>query len=105
MKIKSKYKKYIRPVAGLIILVLGVVFMMIPFIPLGYIFLVGGLFLLAYEIPALKKVLDKIKARDSKGRVEKVEQKVKDGEQSVEDKLVEDEKTPSQKINQSKFNS
>ena len=91
MKIKSKYKKYFRPVAGSLLLAVGIVFMLIPFIPIGYMFIIAGLFLLAYEIPALKKVLDKIKAKDSKGRVEKVEQKMKDGEQIVEEKFIEDE--------------
>jgi len=90
-KIKSKHRKYIRIGLGVILLILGGVFTLIPFIPLGYIFLVGGLFLLAYEIPALKKVLNKIKARDHKGRVEKVEQKMRDGEKVIEDKLVANE--------------
>ena len=92
---KPKYKKYIRLGAGLLLFVLGGVFMMIPFIPLGYIFLIGSLFLLAYEIPALKRVLDKIKARDKKGRVEKVEQKLKDGERIVTEKLGDNKKDAS----------
>lgn len=98
-KIKSKHRKYIRIGLGVILLILGVVFTLVPFIPLGYIFLVGGLFLLAYEIPALKKILNKIKARDHKGRVEKVEQKMRDGEKVIEDKLVanENESSPHSK--------
>ena len=43
--IKPEHKKYIRLVAGIVILVFGGVFMLVPFIPLGYIFVFAGLFL------------------------------------------------------------
>ena len=90
-KIKPKNKKYIRLVAGIVILVFGAVFMVVPFIPLGYAFLFAGLFLLSTEIPALKKFLNKIKRKDKKGRVEKVEKKIDEGEEYVDEKLVNHE--------------
>ena len=91
MKINSKYKKYIKLVIGVFVLCLGLVFMLLPFIPLGYIFVVAGLFLLAYEIPALKKQIDKLKEKDSKGRVAKVEEKLQEGDQIIEDKIIRDD--------------
>jgi hypothetical protein len=91
-KIKPKHKKYIRPVIGIIILVLGGIFMVVPFIPLGYIFLFGGLFLLSTKIPLFKKWLDKAKAKDDKGRIEKVEKKVDEKEEQLSDKIVMTEK-------------
>lgn len=89
-KIKPEHKKYVRLLAGIIILVLGAVFMVVPFIPLGYAFLFAGLFLLASYIPALNKLLDKIRKKDNKGRVEKVEQKIDEGEKIVDEKMVDD---------------
>ncbi len=88
-KIKPKHKKYIRLVAGILILVLGSIFMLVPFIPLGYLFLIAGLFLLSYKIPFFRKLIDKIKRKDKKGRVEKVERKVDEGEKVIDEKLVD----------------
>lgn len=65
--------------------------MIVPFIPLGYIFLFAGLFLLAYRIPFLEKYLDKIRKKDKKGRVEKVEKKINKTEEKVDKKLVKNE--------------
>ena len=90
-KIKPENKKYIRLVAGIVILALGAVFMVVPFIPLGYVFLFAGLFLLAYYIPSLNKVLNKIRKKDKKGRVERVEKKIGEGEKVVDDKMVKEE--------------
>ncbi len=86
-QIYPKYKKYIRPVTGVFFLIAGSVFMLIPFIPLGYILIFGGLFLLAAQIPFLRKLIRKIKQKDNKGRVEKVERGVDD----TENKVVKDE--------------
>lgn len=90
-KIKPKNKKYVRMVAAIIILVFGAVFMLVPFIPLGYIFVFAGLFLLASYIPPLNKVLNKIRKKDKKGRVDKVEEKIDEGEKIVDEKMVKDE--------------
>ncbi|MFW6371917.1 MAG: hypothetical protein ACOC10_12005 [Bacteroidota bacterium] len=91
IKIKPEHKKYLRPVVGAVILLLGAVFMVVPFIPLGYIFLFGGLFLLSTEIPIFKKWLEKAKSKDDKGRVEKVEKKVDKKEDQVSKKIVKSE--------------
>ncbi len=93
LKIKPEHKKYIRLVAGLILLVSGAIFMLIPFIPLGYIFLIASLFLLASYIPPLNRIIDKIRTKDEKDRVGKVEKKIYDGEKIVSENIVdEDEK-------------
>ncbi len=92
-KIKPEHSKYIRWVIGIIILLFGAVFMVVPFIPLGYIFLFAGLFILAYDIPFLKKYIDKLKKKDKKGRLDKVEEKINDGEKKIEDKLVKEKDT------------
>lgn len=91
LRIKPEHKKYIRLVAGLILLVLGGVFMLIPFIPLGYVFLIASLFLLASYFPPLKKLIDKIRSKDDKDRVGKVEKKINDGEEVVSKKIVADD--------------
>lgn len=91
IKIKPENKKYIRLVAGIIILMLGAVFMLVPFIPLGYVFIIAGLLLLASYIPPLKRLIDKIRKKDDKNRVEKVEKKLDDGEDAVSEKIVKGE--------------
>ncbi len=96
-KIKPKHKEYIRLVAGIIILILGLIFMLVPFIPLGYVFLIAGLFLLSYKIPFFRKIIDKIKRKDKKGRVEKVEKKIDEGEKVVDEKLVDKDQEKTEK--------
>ena len=91
LKISSKYKKYLRLGIGILVLCLGLVFMLFPFIPLGYIFVIAGIFLLAFEIPPLKKLVNKIREKDDKGRVEKVEKHVEKGEQFIDEKFVKDD--------------
>ncbi|MFW6289383.1 MAG: hypothetical protein ACOC0R_00330 [Mariniphaga sp.] len=91
LKIKAKHKKYLRPVVGGVILFLGAVFMVVPFIPLGYIFLFAGLFLLSTEIPLFKKWQEKAKSKDDKNRVENVEKKVDKKEEQVSRKIVKSE--------------
>ena len=86
--IKPEHRKYIRLVAGIIVLLLGGIFMLVPFIPLGYIFIFAGLFLLAHYVPFLKKILDKMKKKDKKGLVEKVEIKINETEEQIDEKLV-----------------
>jgi uncharacterized membrane protein YbaN (DUF454 family) len=85
--ISPKYQKYIRPVAGIILLALGAVFMLIPFIPLGYILVFAGLFLLASVIPVFDKWLNKLKEKDENNRVERVEQNIN----KAEDKITNDQ--------------
>jgi uncharacterized membrane protein HdeD (DUF308 family) len=88
-KIKPEHKKHVRTVVGIIILILGGIFMLVPFIPLGYIFLFGGLFLLSTKIPIFKKRLDKAKSKDKKGKIEKVEKMIDEKEEQLSEKIVE----------------
>jgi len=94
----AKQKKYFRLIAGIIILVLGIVFMLFPFIPLGYLFVIAGVLLLAYEIPFLQKPLNKIKRKDKKGRVQKVEEKINKSEEVLENMVIEPEKKDENKV-------
>jgi hypothetical protein len=91
LKIKSEHKKYIRLVAGFILLILGSIFMLIPFIPLGYILLIASLFLLASYIPPLNRIMNNIRTKDKKDRVEKVEKKISEGEKYVNKVLADEE--------------
>lgn len=88
--IKPEHKKYIRLVAGIIILVFGGVFMLVPFIPLGYIFSFAGLFLLSYYVPFLRKFVDKIKKKDKKGMIVKAEKKINKVEELIDEKFIDD---------------
>lgn len=88
-KIKPEHKKHVRTVVGIIILILGGIFMLVPFIPLGYVFLFGGLFLLSTKVPIFKKWLDKAKSKDKKGKIEKVEKMVDEKEEQLTEKIVE----------------
>lgn len=96
-KIKPEHKRFIRPVVGIVILILGGIFMVVPFIPLGYIFVFAGLFLLSSEIPLFKKWLDKAKTKDKKDRIQKVEKAVNKQEEKISEKIVltEDEQKES----------
>ena len=88
-KIKPEHIKHVRTVVGIIILILGGIFMFVPFIPLGYVFLFGGLFLLSTKVPIFKKWLDKAKSIDKKGKIEKVEKMVDEKEEQLTEKIVE----------------
>ncbi len=90
--LKPEHKKYIRPVTGLIIFVAGIVLMLIPFIPAGYILIIAGAFLLAPEIPFMKRFLGKLKKWDHSHRIEKAEQKVNEIEDKVNRTLIDDGK-------------
>ena len=62
--------------------------MLIPFIPLGYIMIFGGLFLLASRLPFLRKWVKKLKNKDKKGRVEKLEKNI----EVTENNMIKDKK-------------
>jgi len=91
-KRKPKLKNLLRPVVGIIILILGGIFMFLPFIPLGYILIFSGLFLLSTEIPLFKKWLEKAKTKDEKGRIEKVEKSVTKKEDQLSNKFIRNKK-------------
>lgn len=71
-------RKNLRLIIGIIVLVAGGVFMIIPFIPLGYILLFIGAFLLAPKVPFLRKFMNWLKKKDKSGKLEKAEDKVDD---------------------------
>ncbi len=88
-KLKKFFRKNLRYLTGGFILLLGGVFLLLPFIPLGYIFVAIGAFLLAPVIPFLKKVVKFFEKKDDSGRVEKAEEKV--------DEIFEGEESDAQK--------
>jgi putative Mn2+ efflux pump MntP len=75
-KLKKFVKNNLRYIAGALIILLGLVFMMIPFIPLGYILLAVGAFLYTPLIPPLKKFVKFLEKKDDSNKVEKAEEKV-----------------------------
>lgn len=95
-------KKYVRLVLGIILLALGIGFMVIPFIPIGYIFIFVALFFLATYIPPLSRFLDYLKEKDKSGRLDEVEHKLEDFEERLGADEEEDDsssKHPSNKAN------
>lgn len=50
---------------------------MLPMLPFGYLFLFISCLLLADKIPVFRKLLDRIKEKDKKNRLERVENKIK----------------------------
>ena len=88
--LNPKVKKYIRPVIAILTLILGGVFMLIPFIPLGYVLIFVGLFLLTPYSPKLKKWIQKLKKNDDKHVIEDAEKKVEESEEKINTWLTED---------------
>jgi len=74
--LKKKLKKNLRYLIGGVIFFLGAVFMFVPFIPLGYLFLAIGAFLLSPVIPALRKLVKFIEKKDKSNRIKRAEEKV-----------------------------
>ncbi|MFW5656927.1 MAG: hypothetical protein ACOC2F_09025 [Bacteroidota bacterium] len=89
-KLKPEYKKYVRIGISVILLILGAVFMLLPFIPLGYLFIIAGIFLLVPYVSFFKRWLDYFKKKDKKNRVERVEDKVNQTEDSIDNRIVRD---------------
>jgi hypothetical protein len=87
IKLTPKQIKYFWLVGGTIVLLIGLVSMVLPFLPLGYLFTFGGLFILSSRIPALKKFLAKLERKDKKGRVKKINEKAYETEKKIERKL------------------
>ena len=75
------------------ILLAGIVFMLIPFIPIGYILIITGAFFLAPSVPFIGRMLDKLKKKDKKNRVEKAEHKFDKIEGKIDRTLVGEEDT------------
>lgn len=71
----EKLRENARYIIGGIILFFGAIFMFVPFIPLGYIFIGIGAFLLSPAIPALKRLLNYIEKKDKSNKISKLEKK------------------------------
>ncbi len=87
LNIDPKYASYLRPALGVLFFIIGAASLVIPFIPLGYILLAASLFLLAPEIPFLKRIIRKLKRKDNKNRINKVEEKITRTEKKVKTKM------------------
>jgi hypothetical protein len=68
--------KYARIVYGIMILLIGAVSMLLPMVPLGYIGLFVGAYLLHHRIPMLERLLDWLRKKDDKGRLQRFEDRV-----------------------------
>lgn len=92
-------KKNIRLIAGIVSLIIGIAFFIVPIIPvLGVAGLFAGAFLLAPYIPVLNKFKEWLKKKDSSGNTEKTEQKMNElekkyGEESETQQEQEDKNT------------
>lgn len=87
MKLTPKQTRYIRPVIGAILLLIGLVSMFLPFLPLGYLFSLAGLVLLASRIPILQRLLSYLEKKDKKGKVKEVNEKISEVEEKIETKI------------------
>ena len=68
--------RHARIVYGIIIFLIGAVTMVLPMIPLGYIGLFVGSYLLHHRIPPLKRLMDWLRKKDDQGRLQKFEDRV-----------------------------
>lgn len=89
MKLKPQHKKFIRPVLATVILVLGAFFMLVPFIPLGYIFIFAGLLILTPYLPFVQKWLDRFKQKDKGDYINKAENAVNKTEKKIDELLID----------------
>lgn len=80
-------RKYIRLILGVILMILGIAFMLIPFIPIGYLVIFVALFFLATYFPGLNNLLNKLRERDTKGRIDRIEEKIVQFEEWLSRKL------------------
>lgn len=80
-------RKHLRSIIGIVVLLFGIVFMFIPFIPLGYILLAVGAYLLAPWLPFMRKLLRYLKKKDKRDRIEKTEEKVDEVFEQIKEKL------------------
>jgi len=79
-----KHKKYVKLAIAILITVLGCAFILIPFIPLGFVFLTGGLMLLIQHMPVFDRQFDQIRRSSKNNLLVGVERKV----QEVEERLI-----------------
>lgn len=84
--------KYARIVYGSIILVIGAVSMLLPMIPLGYIGLFVGAYLLHHRIPMLERLMDWLREKDKQGRLQRFEDRVDNFFKKAEEEEEEEKK-------------
>jgi drug/metabolite transporter (DMT)-like permease len=83
----NSIKKYIRLIIGIITALLGIVFLFIPFLPFGYLFLFVSAFFLVSYIPFLKKFMNFLRKKDKKGYIKKVDAKIHQFENWIDKKI------------------
>jgi uncharacterized membrane protein len=94
-----KLRKNLRYVFGFVALVAGTAFMFIPFIPLGYMLLAVGAFLLYPLVPVLRRLVEYFEKKDKSNTVRKIENKVNnffEPDDEAEGTKNENSKTPPQ---------
>jgi len=75
-------RKHIRLIAGIVALLIGIAFFIVPVIPvLGVGGLFAGAFLLAPYIPILNKFKEWLKKKDSSGKTQETEEKMQELEE------------------------
>jgi uncharacterized membrane protein HdeD (DUF308 family) len=80
-------EKYIMPILGTFLLLIGITFMIFPFLPFGYLFTIIGILFLATSIPFFKKIINYLKKKDKKNIVEKAEKHSEKIERKIQKKI------------------
>ena len=92
-------RKHIRLIAGIIALLIGIAFFIVPVIPvLGVAGLFAGAFLLAPYIPILNKFKEWLKKKDSSGKTKKTEEKMQELEEKYGENSGTEEKHQQQRF-------
>ena len=81
----------IRITLGIIIILGGVVFLAIPFIPLGYVLILIGLFFISPVVPVLRRWLGRLERKDRKGRVRRARRRADKLTQDIKETILEKE--------------
>lgn len=100
----QKIKKHMRLVIGIVLLLVGIGFMVVPFIPIGYIFIFIAFIFLATYVPPINRFMDYMKTKDKKGRLDKVEDKVEDFNHKFDEKGEDNGNKKEDKTNQEEKN-
>ncbi len=94
--ISMNIRKHLRLIAGIIAMIIGIVFFAVPIIPvLGIAGLFAGAFLLAPYIPILNRFKEWLKKKDSSGKTDKTEEKMNELEEKYGAKEEDDEQEES----------
>lgn len=80
---KQKKFNYLRIGVAAILIAAGVVFLFIPFLPLGYILIFSGLFLVARNTLLFKRIMHVFKKNGNKKKIEDAENKINDAERKI----------------------